>query len=732
MSEETESGPRASQESPSPRRRVPAFLRGALISALLALTLLALLELALVLLGVQPILYVEDPYVGFASHIPLFAAQTDPDGRPVMATARNKLNLFNPQTFPAVKAEGACRVFCLGGSTTYGRPYDDATSFCGWLRAMLPEADQTRSWEVINAGGISYASYRAARLMEELAGYEPDVFVIYTGHNEFLEERTYRDLTGTSPLLRDAGAILARTRLFTVARKIRAAESGTDDEGRPRLEDEVDAILDNSVGPAAYHRDDEFRAQALDHFRFNIVRMIDIAESVGAQVILITPASNLRDCAPFKSEHRAGLTEEERLRWETAFTGAREALKAAEWGRALSHLDAALVIDDPYAELHYQRGRALWNLNRYDEAKAAFIRARDEDICPLRALTPMRAIVTEMAAERGVPLVDFAAWTESNSPHEAPGAELFLDHVHPTIEAHRQLALALLQVMADKGMVEIADRWDDAAIASVHKAVVYDLDTHAHAAALRNQAKVMGWAGKFEEACRLAREAAQMNPDDAEAHYHLAENAAELGRTDEAIRAYREAVRARPGYARAHMKLGNALSARGQSEEAVWHYEQALGGDAVFAALAHNNLGNEFSAMDKPHEAVRHYGEAIRLRPGYAEAHSNLGLTLAALGRRDEAVAQYRQAVALEPDFYPARYNLGLALAAQGKHDEAIKHLRKVVHGMPDYAPAHYHLGEAFAAVGEPAEALKHFQEAVRLQPNYAAAQEALARHPRN
>ena len=45
--------------------------------------------------------------------------------------------------------------------------------------------------EIINTGGISYASYRVARLMEELLAYQPDVFVIYTGHNEFLEKRIY-------------------------------------------------------------------------------------------------------------------------------------------------------------------------------------------------------------------------------------------------------------------------------------------------------------------------------------------------------------------------------------------------------------------------------------------------------------------------------------------------------------------------------------------------------------
>ena len=38
--------------------------------------------------------------------------------------------------------------------------------------------DPTRNWEVINTGGLSYASYRVAALMEQLVEYQPDLFVI--------------------------------------------------------------------------------------------------------------------------------------------------------------------------------------------------------------------------------------------------------------------------------------------------------------------------------------------------------------------------------------------------------------------------------------------------------------------------------------------------------------------------------------------------------------------------
>ncbi|MCP4400602.1 MAG: SGNH/GDSL hydrolase family protein, partial [bacterium] len=156
-----------------------------------------LIELILLAVGVVPLYQRTDPYIGFSGYAPLFLKHTPSNGEPIFETAQNKIRWFNQQSFPVRKAEGTIRIFCLGGSTTYGRPYDDRTSFCGWLRLFLPAVDPGHRYEVINAGGISYASYRVARLMEELADYEPDLFIVYSGHNEFLEKRTYDKLLKT-------------------------------------------------------------------------------------------------------------------------------------------------------------------------------------------------------------------------------------------------------------------------------------------------------------------------------------------------------------------------------------------------------------------------------------------------------------------------------------------------------------------------------------------------------
>src|SRR2546426_9787164 len=75
------------------------FWKEAVFSAVIVCGFLLLLELVLLLWGVQPILYNEDPYVGFSSLVPLFVEETGPDGNAYLVTAKNKLRFFNLQRF---------------------------------------------------------------------------------------------------------------------------------------------------------------------------------------------------------------------------------------------------------------------------------------------------------------------------------------------------------------------------------------------------------------------------------------------------------------------------------------------------------------------------------------------------------------------------------------------------------------------------------------------------------
>jgi tetratricopeptide (TPR) repeat protein len=348
------------------------------------------LELILALSGVKPILLTEDPLVGFASNSPLFVEGRRDDGTPVMRTAKNRLSFFNYQEFQKVKDPDSYRIFCVGGSTTFGRPFKHKTSFCGWLDAFLKTAEPNRNWEVINAGGVSYASYRVANLMKELVQYQSDLFIVYTGQNEYLEERSYGRLAELPAGVIRAVTLLNSTRTYsTMKRLIDALRPGSLQQARKRYEvsGEVDDILTHTLGPTSYHRDDDLRQQILTHYRLNLERIVGLAQDAGAEVIFVNPVVNLKDMSPFKSEHKEGLAEAEEKAWSSLFAQAKIDHAAGRYSEALAQYQKALRIDDRYAELHFQMGRVLFDLARYDEAEKSFWRAVDEDVAPLRMLS---------------------------------------------------------------------------------------------------------------------------------------------------------------------------------------------------------------------------------------------------------------------------------------------------------------------------------------------------------
>lgn len=680
-----------------------------------------LLELLLGLFGIQPVLYEEDPYVGFSSNIALFTETTGPYGNKIMVTAKNKLKFFNAQQFVKIKSADTYRIFCMGGSTTFGRPYGDTTSFSGWLRVILPKADPSRKWEVINAGGISYASYRVAVLMEELNRYEPDLYIIYSGQNEFLEQRTYGQIIRVPGAIRQLGAILSRTRTNTAVRQTIDIVRGRFGQMKDKsvvLPGEVETILENSIGPESYHRDDELKKQILRHYRFNLARCVDIAKSAGAEVIFVTPASNLRDCAPFKSEHRDGFNDTDDKRWREVFEYAKETVAVGKLNEVLAAVEKAMAIDEQYAQLHYLRGSVLWELGRYSEAKSSFQRALDEDICPLRALSAMRGYVVEVAAEQGAGLVDFAALIEELSEHSVPGGEMFIDHVHPTIEGHRQLALAILEQMSEQGIVKPAQTWDETALQQVTEELKIHLDSETHGEALRNVAQVFKWAGRTEEARKLALRATKLAPNDAEAHFILGTATAETGNIDESVKHYLKALEIEPSYHDAHHNLGIALAKQGKFDEAISHYHRALKIDPSKAPV-YNSLGIALHSKGRYNKAIKQYRQALRLRPKFPYAHCNLANTLAMIGKFDEAIEHYRQALKVKPDYTKAHLNFGGVLEIKGNLDEAISHYRLALNINPDYAKAHNNLGNALVKAGKIGEAISHYRQALKIEPDF-------------
>jgi lysophospholipase L1-like esterase len=412
----------------------------------------------------------DDPFVGFSAIHPLFVLSDDGTRYEI---PKSRQRFFCAESFPAHKADGEFRIFCLGASTVQGRPFAIETSYTTWLEISLNAAQPEVHWDVVNCGGISYASYRLIPILKEVLAYHPDLIILDTGHNEFLEARSFASIKDRNSVVHAALAAASRLRSFTLLREgylqLRGKSSAAAANDRPVLPDEVDALLDYQNGLAEYHRDPAWRAALIREFDVNLHTLVRIAHDAGVPLLLVNPCSNLRDFPPFKSEHRDGLTRSELEQWNSLCAQAGEHLGGTgdELRDAIACLEQACGIDPDYAETFYHLGHCYQAAHRLDDARRMFEQARDLDICPLRILQPMSDSLLSVAGETGAPLLDAQALFEGLSRDGIVGDQWLIDHVHPTIPGHQVLADALADKLVELHMLSPGADWAE------HKAARY-------------------------------------------------------------------------------------------------------------------------------------------------------------------------------------------------------------------------------------------------------------------
>ena len=87
--------------------------------------------------------------------------------------------------FEINKSKNTYRIMCLGGSTTAGFPYVQNATFPFQLKVRLQKILTDKNIEVINFGISAVNSYTVLDILPEVLEQQPDLILIYMGHNEF-------------------------------------------------------------------------------------------------------------------------------------------------------------------------------------------------------------------------------------------------------------------------------------------------------------------------------------------------------------------------------------------------------------------------------------------------------------------------------------------------------------------------------------------------------------------
>jgi tetratricopeptide (TPR) repeat protein len=711
------SGPPSSVlRPPFPGRRIWLFRLAAAVVA-------PLLFLGLLELGLRAVGYGYNPRVTVKCQI---------DGKPYLGDnvkfawrffppilARE----FEPFAFAAQKPAHTCRIFVLGSSAAQGIP-NNAFCFGRFLKVMLEERFPGIHFEVITTGMAAINSHVVLEIAKECARYDPDLFVVYMGNNEVVGP--YGPGTVLTPAL--SNLHLIRFGIALRATKIGQLVSGVFGshglgQGGPRYWRGMEMFLGQQV-----RADDPRMVLTYDHFRRNLEDICRAGAGAGAETVLCTVGTNLRDSPPFASLHRPDLTPEQQKTWEAIYQQGVEAQLQSKNAEAIAFYLQAGEIDDSYAELQFRLGRCYQLAGDDQNARDRYVRARDLDTLRFRADSRINEVIREVARQTELPRVHLASVAEvldAHSPHHLSGEEFFLEHVHLTFEGNYTVAKTVLEqiepILAGRLGDKAASRGAAPTPEQCAQRLAYnDWSRHETLGLIAHsflaKAPFTNQLDHKEQLDRLNQQLKVM----------------EKALTPPTLKGigeqYAATIAKVPEDWRLHWDYGKLLA------EDLKQYDAAAAQyRLVQQALPHSYMGHDalaaiFRSKNDFEGAIAEYRKELAIKPTAGSAYYYLGWCYRKQGRTDSAADCCRKAIRFEPDCIPAYVDLADLLRSAGQLPEAAQVCRQGLAVVPNSVWLHRNLAALLDQMGKRQEAADEIRIALQLDPNSAQLRKAAER----
>jgi len=657
-----------------------------------------------------------------------------------------------PLAVAATKPSNSCRIFVLGESAALGDP-EPAFGFSRQLGVLLRDRFPGPKFEIINTGITAINSHVVRAIAAGCARQQADLWIVFMGNNEVVGPYG----AGTVFSAQAPSLVFIRTILALNATWIGqfAAKAGQALRRSPSQPQEWGGMTMFTRQKIRF--DDARMRTVYHHFQRNLADIVQAGIRSGARILLCTLPVNLKDCAPFASLHRPNLTGAELAEWNRCYQDGVKLEAARQYAGAIQCFQQAARLDDHFADLHFRLGHCLEQSSQFALAKEQYSLARDDDALRFRADSRINDIIRQTAAHPtspGVTFLDIEEVIARQSPHDLPGEELLLEHVHLNFDGNYLVAKALADQIATLLPADLvpakSSGWMDKAECARRLAWTpwnrYQTAETIHERFLQppftfqldHADRLVQWDKKMAELRPLAkpyaqkmaaneyRQALAISPEDWRLHDELAKLLLASGDDAGAADQWRQVVQSMPNHSRAHYYLGEILDRLGQSDEALRQFRTALEIRPDFHE-AINGIGLALAHQGQWKGALAAYERCLRIKPDNAEAHRNLAAAAARLGETGKAVAHYQETLRLQPDQPDIHLVVGKLLAGLDRRTEAIAHLSDAIRLNPDSAAAHFNLGLLLAQEHRPGEAAQQFQETLRIEPNHAEARKCLA-----
>ncbi|PYT06343.1 MAG: hypothetical protein DMF49_11455 [Acidobacteria bacterium] len=377
-------------------------------------------------------------------------------GQPVVETIRYEPTprlpfRLAPVSFTIRKPPGGLRVFCLGDSTVFGYPYAPRGSPSKVLESILSAALPGRPVEVINAGYLGADSARVLSLLRELVEYQPDAFVVYVGHNEFLRY-DYAHQVDVHFRFHPRVALSPRTLAFVALHEsaLWRWACGTD-LGLALRGWWQQRRTGQRIGRSGQVSGKMMEATFLS-YEENLAEMAGLCRQRRVPLVLCTVAGSAKSQSPLLRLHSRDGSPGAVAESQKSEDAAQRALDGGRPAEALPLAQRAEAFDPADALPDYLSGRARLALKDVDGARACFEAAIEKDGLRHRAFARISEEVRRVAREKGAALCDIRALFEARCADGIIGDELIVDHVHPNLEGMVLLARAMARGLADAGV----------------------------------------------------------------------------------------------------------------------------------------------------------------------------------------------------------------------------------------------------------------------------------------
>lgn len=279
--------------------------------------------------------------------------------------------------------------------------------------------------------------------------------------------------------------------------------------------------------------------------------------------------------------------------------------------KAIEFLKKALAMQPGYWDAWYNLGKVNFDLERYDEAETALIKARD------------------------------------NWQTNVPRAHTLLGSLYQNrgdLDRSNQNFLKALEINPN------------------------------HFNALHNYGVSLKMQQRCTEALAIYERALALRANVPELFYNIANAHYELGDTAAAIDNYKKAIELNPDFLEAHYALNEVLWRAGKKDDYVSSYRKAVQKAPKSIPLRIQYLDSLIKA-DQFDEATEIVDATIGLDPRNATLWHIKAKTLSRLGDPDETLSALRKSIDLEPETIDFRKDLAKIQIKLGRHEEALRQM---------------------------------------------------------